>query len=1316
MLTTCYSREQLEGYLSGKLADPLSDQIEDHVADCPTCEDTLSELDASDNTLIRTLRLKSGAAAASESPAWVENVAGSPFEAPRAVPADAKGDHSSRLGDYELQNVIGRGGMSVVFSARHTHLGRDVALKVLLPTHQQHGISRDRFAREMRAVGALDHPAIVRATDAGQYRNTSYLVMEKIDGVDLTRVFRKLGPLSVPDACRIAAEAARGLAYAHEKGVVHRDIKPSNLIINDQGVVKILDFGLARVQSVVGEVSMQTTVGQLLGTLDYMAPEQADGSDVDDRADIYALGATLFKLLGGSPPHGRSVDVPILEHLNRLAGTDAPRLTEFRDDIPDQLVELIADMLRKVPSDRLASATEVADRLAAFTDGADLKALRDQAHSPDDSESGAGSAEDLQADVDQIWPLVPTSENEIPNSTPAADPGGARTPTSIASRIAAGMLGAIVMTLLGVVIFLQTDKGDIRIESSIDNIHVRFIKDGNVADTFVVKQGENVIRVRTGKYEIQIDSPSDGIEVSPRSVTVVRGDSTIARIEQAPKTPAKADEATERPADVSKQLQLLTAQLSLSEANRKLAEAQTKFGPEHPEVSRLNQEVSRIQALSRPIPSEPVYEGRTLSDWLAQMRFEQQTEAKTHAAKSVSELSVTRSGVEGLKLALEAGGLLLGMQELDREDNSVTGVDNVLIRLLADGDAMKSETRTVLSIPVEHLKTMDRAAASESLAAMLSDSDPGEKQYALLLLARMHDRLSEKEDGWQAVFKALSDLSTQGDEKTQIYARTVLAACIPSKDESVKTLVDADTSQTSYVNLFCWFNLERDRKLDIPDDTQLKWLGEYFLRTLPGDIKSLNGVMNNTTVGPLRGVDWDKPSNRQRDVASLAVERLINILHEESTKTGFTPHQEQRVSGYSLALCHMIGHVALSPPVNKAALAALNLRLKHLLEIRDRPDSSIREWLVDTPSHVAVAITLLSGHGPELLKNAAVRGDDQNSFELHILGKIKTDLQAAFRFNTKGTYSTSKPMFEWYPYHALRSFADIEIQRLVNASSRSKRSSTPSLIGSYAQTNRMVVHPVLATDYLANLTGTDSNSTAVVKAFRASVTRPKSVAISVQRHPVFAERVSDWVDQTATHEASHAAVGILQATDPEILEALMGKMHDWLSSDEEHRVEFALKKFWEIELGAYRKKWAREIAATIARHAAKKKKFDTTDLQYLSDLREDAEPAIDELVRFVRLQVQFLGNSVGVSGNTVYLDNGTQIEFQPVVIPFKVLSRFPEKSKVLKPDVENVLRVVSENKDFKLTSNYHSALTDFLKALEAANSQPAEKPLEKGPK
>lgn len=1303
MLTTCYSREQLEGYLSGELGDPLSDQIEIHVADCSTCEDTLSELDASDNTLVRTLRLKPGARPSDE-PAWVERVAVSPFESPADdQAADEQEESPSRLGDYELQNVIGRGGMSVVFSARHTHLGRDVALKVLLPTHQQHGISRDRFAREMRAVGALDHPAIVRATDAGQYRNTSYLVMEKIDGVDLTRVFRKLGPLSVPDACQIVAEAARGLAYAHEKGVVHRDVKPSNLIINDQGAVKILDFGLARVQSVVGEVSMQTTVGQLLGTLDYMAPEQADGSDVDARADIYALGAILFKLLGGSPPHGRSVDVPILEHLNRLAGNEAPRLTEFRNDIPAELVELIAEMLRKDPGERLASATEVADRLAAFLEGADLQALRDQTYSPDDGDNGEESAENMRADMEQIWPLIQSEGNEVPGAAPAERAGRSKTPSSIGSRIAAAMIGVIATVLLGVVIFLQTDRGEIRIDSAVDDIQVSVVKDDKVVDSFVVNQGRNVFKVRTGKYEIRIASPSDGIEISPQLVTVMRGDSTIATIQKVAKAGVKPEATIDRASEVSKQLEMLTLQMNLSEANRKLAEAQTKFGPESPEVSRLKQEVTGIQARSRPIPSEPVYEGRTLSDWLAQMRFEQQTDAKKHAARSVAELSVTWPGMDGLQLALEAGNLVLGMLKLERDDGSATAFDDALMELLADGEALRSNTRTVLSIPIDHLKKMDRADAGRSLSGMLLGNNLSEQNYALLLLARMHDQMSEKEDGWQAAYSALSELSRNSDEKMQLYARTVFAGCTPDSAAAVRSLEKADAGDASYITMLSWFHLERDRKLIVPPATQLNWLGEYLLKIPPGDTRHLQAVINKPILGPLRGVNWNEPTSRQRDVVSAAAERLIYILQEESRWTELTPEQERHVSGHSSTLCQVIDHVSLSQPVKEAALTVLNLRLKRLLELRAQPDSSIRDWLVDSPSQVAVAITLLSGHAPELLKNAAVRGGDQKSSELRTLTELMIDPRSAFQRSSKSS-GFRDVMFKWYPHHALKALAEIEVKRVANPSSRS-RSSVSMVTAMHASSSRTLVHPVLAVDYVASPARTDAESTAIVKAFASSMAKPKSFVSYVQRHPAFAEQISSWADRSVTQEAIHASIGILEAA--QTADVFMMKMHEWLSSDDEQHVQFAIEKLWEPDLVEYRRKWGREIAATIARLTAQKEFFEPQDIQYLDDLGKDAEPAIDALVRFVDAHLPISEDALNKPNRTLAMvSQGGHLQLQSITMPHKVLSRFPEKSKVLRSDVEETLRFGSENGQFKLADSYKAALVEFLKALDAAESEP----------
>ena len=282
VITSCFSRDDLGRYLQGRIDDGLGHSIEQHLEACEACQETINELDGNDDTMLRTLRIGGGRSRRDNSPDWVEQLAQQPArtyasqqnsvaharhahddalhdDTPQKIPA------ANALGDYEVIGLLGRGGMSVVFAARHVHLGRDVALKVLLPRNEQHRVSRERFGREMRAVGSLDHPAIVRATDAGQWQGTLYLVMEWIDGIDLKRALRAVGTLPVPEACAIAVAVAQGLEHAHQKGIVHRDIKPSNVMLDREGRVKILDFGLARVQSSAGDVSLQTTMGQLLG-------------------------------------------------------------------------------------------------------------------------------------------------------------------------------------------------------------------------------------------------------------------------------------------------------------------------------------------------------------------------------------------------------------------------------------------------------------------------------------------------------------------------------------------------------------------------------------------------------------------------------------------------------------------------------------------------------------------------------------------------------------------------------------------------------------------------------------------------------------------------------------------------------------------------------------------------------------------------------------------------------------------------------------------------------------------------------------------
>ncbi|MBI2479966.1 MAG: serine/threonine protein kinase [Planctomycetia bacterium] len=214
---------------------------------------------------------------------------------------DGEDQELGALREYQLLERLGRGGMGTVYKALHTRLKRVVAVKVLPADRLNDPAAVARFQREMEAVGKLDHPNIVRATDAGEVDGIHFLVMEYVLGLDVSDLVRRAGPLPIAEACEIARQAAVGLQNAHEHGLVHRDIKPSNLMLTADGQIKILDLGLARLHdSQQGDL---TSASQMMGTIDYMAPEQTSASrDVDIRADIFSLGATLYKLLCGQAP------------------------------------------------------------------------------------------------------------------------------------------------------------------------------------------------------------------------------------------------------------------------------------------------------------------------------------------------------------------------------------------------------------------------------------------------------------------------------------------------------------------------------------------------------------------------------------------------------------------------------------------------------------------------------------------------------------------------------------------------------------------------------------------------------------------------------------------------------------------------------------------------------------------------------------------------------------------------------------------------------------------------------------------------------
>ena len=279
-----------------------------------------------------------------------------------------------QVAHYRLVRRLGRGGMGVVYEGVHLHLKRRVAVKLLLEAaHAGSGRLR-RFEREMEAIGRLHHRHIVQAHDAGCDGGLHYLVMEFIDGCDLQVGVRTMGPLSLPAACACVRQAALGIEYAHTHACIHRDIKPSNLLLDSHGMVRVADLGLARLQAAPSDLGL-TVTGQVLGTVDYMSPEQARGErEIGPESDIYSLGCTLYYLLAGQVPyHGSQYD-SLARKLMAHVQEPLPPLEHLRSDVPPEVLELLAAMTAKDPSLR-PSAAEVASRLEPLAADGELVTL-----------------------------------------------------------------------------------------------------------------------------------------------------------------------------------------------------------------------------------------------------------------------------------------------------------------------------------------------------------------------------------------------------------------------------------------------------------------------------------------------------------------------------------------------------------------------------------------------------------------------------------------------------------------------------------------------------------------------------------------------------------------------------------------------------------------------------------------------------------------------------------------------------------------------------------------------------------------------------
>ena len=269
-----------------------------------------------------------------------------------------------RIGQYVIHDLLGRGGMGTVYLAQHLDLNRKVAIKVLTTAKgDDQRLAIERFLREARAVAALDHPNIVRIFDVTRQNDVPYLVMEFVEGETLQQTLDRERRLPHGIAAEYVAQAAAGLQHAHEKGFIHRDIKPGNLIRDRAGVVKILDMGLARSADDTDKLTAQFDESAVVGTADFIAPEQAINSpDVDGRADIYSLGATLYTLVVGKTPFEGTTTQKLMQHQLK----EAPPLHTVNMAVPQELSDVVAKMLAKDPRDRYQTAAEVIAALAPW--------------------------------------------------------------------------------------------------------------------------------------------------------------------------------------------------------------------------------------------------------------------------------------------------------------------------------------------------------------------------------------------------------------------------------------------------------------------------------------------------------------------------------------------------------------------------------------------------------------------------------------------------------------------------------------------------------------------------------------------------------------------------------------------------------------------------------------------------------------------------------------------------------------------------------------------------------------------------------------
>jgi serine/threonine protein kinase len=492
--------QQLMEMLRGETIDRDSDRLLVHVENCERCQHRLDELVADESEWQKAADILSGKSRETDRidlngtsasfhisrvrvrpPVWTEAMAKSLLSPP------SHPEMLGRIGRYDVERLIGSGGMGVVFKAYDTELNRPAAVKLLAPYLASSGSARKRFAREACAAAGVVDDHVVPIHNVESENDPPFLVMQYIAGGSLQEKLDHDGPLEVTEILRIGMQTAKGLAAAHAQGLIHRDVKPSNILL-DEGVERALltDFGLARAE----DDACLTCSGFHPGTPHYMSPEQVRGDAIDPRSDLFGLGCVLYALCTGHPPFRAENSYAVTRRIT----DETPRpIREVNANIPEWLDAIVTKLLSKSRDDRFGSAEQVAELLEGCL-----------AHAQQPTAAPLPEA---------VARLLPRRSGLPP----------------VAKWLAAGA-AALALVFAGVLIVLETNKGTLTIESEADDVPIRIKQRDETVRRLTVGREGATIRLHAGQYTIEIDGSKTTYAVTDGSVIVKRGEIEIAKV------------------------------------------------------------------------------------------------------------------------------------------------------------------------------------------------------------------------------------------------------------------------------------------------------------------------------------------------------------------------------------------------------------------------------------------------------------------------------------------------------------------------------------------------------------------------------------------------------------------------------------------------------------------------------------------------------------------------------------------------------------------------------------------------------------------